>query len=89
MIAIPLDQFLALCELWGGAVDPPKVLALVALVRRYAGITAEMAKIICDGEVPPGAIASLTSQMESARVVMIPGPVQAGGSAVKPEETVS
>lgn len=69
-----LEQFLEVCEVCGGAVDPPKVLALVKIVRRYAGIIGTMAQIISDGEIPDGALDSLADQMEEVRHVSFPGP---------------
>jgi hypothetical protein len=80
-----LASVLDVCEMTGGAVAPPTVLALVAVIRRYSGIIGTQAQIIQSGVVTGAQLSALADEMADARIVTLPdmplGPIGLFGKA--------
>jgi hypothetical protein len=70
---IPLDQLLVRVELSGCAVAPVHVAALVLALRRYCGLTAQMAEALAEKRALTSAeFDQLADRMEEARTCVMP-----------------
>ncbi len=73
MSKVQLDRLILLCEVSGCAVPPPHVVGLIDALRKYVGLTSEMAQLIYDRNVCSGAeLDHLSDLMEAARTVTMP-----------------